>query len=377
MIKVGIDLLWVRPGINGGTESYVRNLLSGFTEFAPTNITFVLFVSKDNYMTFQKYLRYPFFKSYICPVRSKNIWTRILWENIFFDRIAHREKIDVIFIPVYSKPYSFNHIPYVVTIHDLQAKHFPEYFSAIKKKWLDFSWKRSLKSSARVISTSHFVKNDIVNLYPGFERKIEVIYIPIITRMTCGDFSYLSQKYNIKSKKYIYSVSSMLPHKNLEVLLKLVADLKINIVADVPSKLVITGGGSALEQSLIEKINALNLNENIILTGLINEEERNCLYKNAFAFLFPSIFEGFGMPPVEALLMGTPVITTKCASIPEITQGKAIYIQDPYDPLEWKMALLKLKDMSWIPLNKSDFSIEIIVRKYIKLFEEISFEGKE
>lgn len=373
-MNVGIDLLWVRPKKVGGTESYIRNLLDGFFEYSDNSINFYLFVSKDNKNTFLKYYKRNNFKEVICNVDSSSIYKRILWENLYLDKIANRYNIDIMFIPVYSKPiFCKGNIKYITVIHDLQALHYPEYFSIIKRLWLKYSWKNTVKSSYKIIAISDFVKNDIIekfNLNIDESKKIEVIYNPITNLENFEDFKIIEKKYKIEKKKYFYTVSSMLPHKNLITLLYLIKEIK-NKYPLLPQKLVISGIGGKSKKEIHKLITSLDLNQNVIITGFIDNKTRNTLYKNSFIFLFPSIFEGFGMPPVEALKLGVPTITTKKTSLYEVTQGKALYVNDPFDVKEWIIKIIEAQKLSKnSDLLFEEYSLKNVTEKYLKIFKE-------
>ena len=114
-MKIGIDLLWVKVGKVGGTESYIRNLLDGFYNFAnESNFNFVLFLAKDNHYSFDKYLNKANFKKVIMPIKSEKVFSRIIKENLLLDKYAEKRKVDLMFVPVYSKPLFKNKkIPYI------------------------------------------------------------------------------------------------------------------------------------------------------------------------------------------------------------------------------------------------------------------------
>jgi len=371
LITVGIDLLWVRVGKVGGTESYIRNLLDGFAMFAPQLFKFILFVSSDNKSSFECYQKYNMFKLVECNISSSSVWKRILWEHCFIDRYARKLNVDVMFVPIYSKPFSIGGIPYIVTIHDLQALHYPEYFSKLKNLWMRLAWKYSIKSSKKIIAISNFVKEDIKNRFNAADSKIEVIYNPIKLCEQPVEFEVLYQKYGIEPMKYLYTVSSMLPHKNLRILLQLVRFIKDNpIINKIPHTLVISGIGGKQEEEINKLIDEYDIKQDVIITGFVSNEERDTLYRHAYAFLFPSLFEGFGMPPVEALMLGTPVITTLCASIPEVTRGKAIYVNNPHDVREWYE---KLKEVKGYPRKITyfpEYEMEHVVNKYCDIFKK-------
>ncbi|MFU0784639.1 MAG: Glycos-transf-1 domain-containing protein [Thermoanaerobacterium thermosaccharolyticum] len=371
-MNIGIDLLYVKHGKVGGIESYIRNLMNGLIKYSPNNFNYYLFTSKDNTEYFNDYYKNNHFYNIVCNVESKNVSKRLIWESCFLDFKAKKNNIDLMFIPVYNKPFfTVNNIPYITVIHDLQLLHYPNYFSIKKRLWMKMSWKNALITSKYVIAISNFVKQDIINNFNINNNKIKVIYNPIIKSNKKINFDIVSKKYNIEKEKYFYTVSSMEPHKNLQILLQIIKILKNNI-ENIPKKLVISGVGGTNEKKLLDKIKELDLQEDIILTGFISNEERDCLYKNAKIFLFPSTFEGFGMPPIESLMYGTPVVTTRCASIPEVTQGKAIYVDDYNNPQEWIDKIKLGMNQNKVVVNFDKYNLKSVTLNYIKLFKQLS-----
>lgn len=367
-MKFAVDLLWVRHKKVGGTESYIRNLLDGFMKLKE-EYNIYLILSEDNQDTFEKYFKDKRFNKILCNIKSANIGHRILWENINLCRILKKNNISICFEPVYSKPlFTPKYIKFITTIHDLQAWHYPEYQSKTRVLWLKSNWKNSVKTSNKVIAISDYVRNDIIQRY-GNSNKIETIYNPIL--IDTNDVLPVDEiitKYNIDNDGYYYTVSSLLPHKNLKVLIevmKVIKDRKLNL----PKKLLISGISGKDRGQLVSLINEYNLNENIELTGFVDNLERNSLYKYCKTFLFPSIFEGFGMPPVEAMAFGTHVITTKSASLFEVTQGRATYVEDPYNIEEWIETMQNLKIQKDIDLSVYD--PRHIAQKYLACFKEL------
>lgn len=371
-MKIGIDLLWVKPQKSGGIESYIRNLLDGFLELKDEN-EYVLILAKNNYLSFKKYLNDKRFKTIICNVNSNKVISRILWQNMFFNRILYKNNINICFEPIYSKPLlNKKEIKYITTIHDLQALHYPKYFTKTKYYWLKFCWKRTLNTSEKIIAISNYVKEDIIDKYNINSNKIKVIYNPIIIEDNLYKFDEVKKKYGIKEKEYFYTVAQLLPHKNLETLIEVIRRIK-NDKLNIPCKLLISGINGKSQCQLNKLIEKYKLKNEIILTGYVDNFERNTLYKYCKVFLFPSIFEGFGMPPVEAMLLGTPVITTKCTSIYEVTQGKAIYVEDPYNIDEWLKQIEKIDKFKNYKLNDNIYDKKYIAKQYINLFYEMIF----
>jgi len=359
----------------GGAESYIRNLLDGLYEHSNNKeLQFVLFLAKDNHHTFDKYFDKENFTKIIMPIQSKNAIIRIIKENLLLNKYAKDNNVDLMFVPVYSKPLSKNKkIPYIITIHDLQALHYPEYFSKIKNLWLKYAWKRCAITADRIVAISNFVKRDIEDKLGIARNKIEVIYNPITNLENFEDFDKIKSKYDIKENNYYYTVSALLPHKNLKTLILLMKKLKEEN-NDLDKKLVITGVSGNDRSKINQLIHDLSLNKEVVFTGFISNEERNTLYKNAKIFLFPSVFEGFGMPPIESMMLGTPVITTKEASLYEVTQGKAYYVNDPFDVDEW-VNLIEAVENNYTRKKYyfEEYSLEEVTKKYLDIFHKMKF----
>jgi glycosyltransferase involved in cell wall biosynthesis len=370
-MKIGIDLLHIKPGHTGGIESYIRNLLKGFGEISLNNIEFLLFVSNNNEQSFRLFTdEYnSVYKSIKCNINSFQVAKRILWENIYLDKLAYELGVNIMFIPTYNKPIFRTRLPYIITVHDLRVFHFPQDFSFLKKHWLYFAYKRCVETATKVVAISEFVKSDIISTFRMTADKITTIYNAIDTLEQPMNFHMLEGKYNIKPKGYFYTISSLLPHKNTETLVKLIAELKKSNNGNVPNKLIISGvgDGSKLKDLLIQ----YNIEENVVFTGFISDEERNALYTNCYAFLFPSVFEGFGMPPVEAMMFGVPVITTKCTSIPEVTQGRAIYVDDPWNVNDWMNKIYTLKNIAQLQINFPSYELHRVTQQYLDLFFDV------
>lgn len=371
MLKFGIDATWVRHKIVGGTESFLMNLLNGFMETA-LDFKMVIIAASDNHFLFDEFLLDKRIKLVKADVKSQYVAERIIWQNVSLSKLLVKEQIAILLVPVYCKPIlDSNKIKYVTVIHDLEALHFPENHSFATNTWLRIAWKNAAKTSDYVIAISDYVRNDIINTYRIDPKKIETIYDPIsISVEDRADFSAIEKKYSIKEQEYYYTVSKLNKHKNLATLVKVFGEIKKRNNSLIPCKLVISGVNGGMQGELERLAEQYDIVDNIILTGFVENPIRNALYANSRAFLFPSVFEGFGMPPIEAICCGIPVITTREACIPEITQNLANYVDDPYDVDQWISTMGNA-------INKSDkFDISIyepkrIAEKYLQVLSSL------
>lgn len=366
MIKVAVDLTWLKPGKSGGIEFYSRNLLRGIQEIKPEGLCFIIFLSRDNTVIKELYSS-ELYTFVVCRISAHDVWRRILWQNVFFNSILRKHKIDVCLTPFYSVPLcKASNTRKIAVIHDIQALHYPQYFSIIKRIWLKFAWKRTLDNCDCIVTISNFCRNDILSYYgQRYENKIRVIYNPIdVTKKVITS--------NRKSKElFFYTICSEYEHKNFKTLIKIIAHIKKERLP-YPNILYVSGI-KAFSSEIMKLISELGLNDNIKLTGYISDEQRNEYYLNCKAFLFPSLFEGFGMPVVEAMMLNVPVITTNLTSIPEVSKGLAIYVENPFDILEWVNKIGRICDDKYTTpeFDGNDYNYKTISSQFISLINQL------
>lgn len=369
MLEIAVDLLWLRPRQVGGTEFYIRNLLDGFLQLKEPFRLFLL-VSRDNRESLEHYVADERIELLETNVVSANIGGRILWQFFCQNRFLKRRGIRKCFVPVYCRPLFNGGVTYVNVIHDLQAAHYPEYHPFHEIAYSRLCWWLDTHISRHLVAISDWVKEDIISRYHMCPDKITTIYNPIMVKEEeTVPFARLAEKYRITEKEYYYTIAQLIPHKNLDTIIEVMWQIKDRGI-DLPGKLLISGVGGKNKDKLQAQIADRGLQEEVILTGFVENDERNALYKYSRAFLFPSVFEGFGMPPVEAMLFGTVVIATDRTCVPEVTQGKANYVKDPYDAEEWIRVMTE-------PVNRigeMDFSIYdqmTLTRQYYELLVRV------
>lgn len=374
-MKIVISLVWIRHKVAGGVESFTRNLLDGFTLDKRDN-EYILLCSKDNVDSFRHYCNDSRFTIYEAPVITSNLRQTILFESFKLDKLVTNLGADICFVPCYRMPMLYTRNKYVVVIHDLIACHFPEKFKGYRAKWLAYASKRAAKKADKVISITNFVRNDIIERFKVSGDNIVTIYNPILPTKGLEDFKNIANDYGVKENRYFYTVSSLAYNKNLKTLVRLMALLKNDpLFADF--KLVVSGVGinndhfSKAQKELFNYIDEKGIKEKIIFTGFVSNERRNSLISNSSFFLFASIFEGFGMPVIEAMEFGAKVITTKCAALQEVSENKAFYVDDPMDESMWAEKIHMHYNTSVQLTHFPQYEIKNIASNYLNVFADL------
>lgn len=372
-MKFAIDLLWLRPGKVGGTEVVARNLMDGM-KMLQDEFHAVLIASTDNAETLQHYVdEDERFELLTAPIASANISKRILWQNLHLNAFLKKNGLRHCFSPVYDRPFLNQGVRYITTVHDIQAYHYPEYHPLHEVVYSRLAWRVDRDKSDANVAISDFVAEDLVKHYHFDRNKIRTIYDPVLLDPTQqSSFASLAVRYQIEDKGFYYTVGQMIPHKNMGTLLKIMSRIvnDEHLKATYCQKLLITGINGNAANELREQIVSLKLEENVVLTGYLSVEDRNALYAHARCFLFPSIFEGFGIPTIEAMLMGTPVVATKCTCIPEVTQNLAEYVDDPYDVEDWLSHMKNPVNQGHL-LDRSRFDQKHIAGQYLSYIREV------
>lgn len=326
-MRIGVNALFLIPGKVGGSEVYLRKLLRHLAVIDKKN-EYILFTNKENYGTFK--IDQANFREILCPIRASFRPVRVLWEQLFLPFQVKKYRIDVLHSPGYTAPLM---VPCcsVLTIHDMNCFYYPEDFPKLSALFLKMIIPLGAKRSDRIITISRNSKKDIVGMLKIPENKVCVIYEAgegHSSRMFDENVARerLRGKYGI-DREFILTVSASHPHKNLHRLLQAYSIL--NKRYRVKHLLILTGIKGRAEHSLKDLTKELSLKENVIFTGWVPVEDLSILYSNADLFVFPSLFEGFGIPVLEAMVHGTPVVSSNIASLPEIA-GKAALLVDPY-----------------------------------------------
>ncbi|OJI06361.1 hypothetical protein BK004_04330 [bacterium CG10_46_32] len=267
-------------------------------------------------------------------------------EQLVMPGLILREKLAIMHWPHLNVPY-WCPVPYIVTIHDLIVYHFPDTRSSNLPSWkyklkilgYRFVLARAVKKAVKIITVSEFTKRDIVRNLTVDADKIMVTYLGVekmllgtdIMRNTPQFEQMLTEKFKI-TKQYVLYAGSAYPHKNLERLID--AYFLLRGTYNRNWQLVLAGRTDSFYKKLSEyadtTISDPQYRNDIIFTGEVSDTVLDGLYRGAKCFAFPSWYEGFGLPPLEAASRGVPVVCSKVASLPEVMADAAYYC-DPED----------------------------------------------
>lgn len=228
----------------------------------------------------------------------------------------------------------------IITVHDLAFKSVKDAFTWKTTLWKNFITNLSIKKADKIIAITQFTKGEMLKYYPKINDKISVIYNGFNDfskeHINCNNIN--KNILDLKDSKYILTVSTISPRKNIDGLIK-AFDLIKNRIRDY--KLVVAGKNGWLYDEVYKVVDNLNLGDKVVFTGAINDDELKFLYKNAEVFVYPSFYEGFGLPPLEAMSFKIPCIVSNKSSMPEVVGELGIKV-DPNDTREIANSIIEL-----------------------------------
>lgn len=308
-----------------GIGVYVRGLLNNLSKIDKENNYYIIINEnkRESFVPEQD----NFHKIYT-NVRYSDYLRRDLWEQFYLPWKLYKNKVDIYHGPCHSLPI-FAKIKMIITIHDMMSFK-GEYFKPISSNRVQNLIKISAKRAQKIITVSKKSKMDIIRILKIPEDKIKVIYNGVDSEYKqINDKSRLDsikEKYGI-NRKFIQYIGSLKANKNIPRLIEAYSRLPESILRKYA--LVITGGKGWKSDEIFSKVKQLNLENNIIFTGFVDDSELPLLLNAATLLVFPSLYEGFGIPPLEAMACGVPVIASNTSSIPEVV-GSAALLFDPY-----------------------------------------------
>lgn len=350
-MRIGIDIRGLITGKHSGIEQYTLKVLEYLLRLDQQH-TFVLFyVAYRNYDANFKALKQamPFLNQSNVEVRKLDwidfplllhaLWKPLEWPKA--DRICGG--LDVMWQPSPRLLPVSSHCQTVITFHDLVFELFPEFYTWQSRLWQwQMNYARLARTAERLIAVSENTRNDLIRFYQIDPKKITVIYEGVdpiyFEPVDPALFESLRTRFHIPGD-YLYYVGSLEPRKNIIAIIRGLSYLKQQGFANI--KLVISGVKSWLNEAVFTELEKLNLTNDVVLTGSVTEAEKVAWLQGARVFVFPTLYEGFGLPVLEAMAAGCPVVTSRVSSLPEVTGESALLI-NPRVQTELNTALVRL-----------------------------------
>lgn len=303
-----------------------------------------------------------------------------------FRRVVKHLDCDLVHIPhTFWRPRP-THCPYVMTVHDVL-----DYMYRVKSRsnfsqMMHYRMTRfALHHAARIFAVSNFTKQDVARLFEVPEKKIEVVYNAIDDRFRMGhatdaDRQMIAERYQVHYPFILYA-GRISPHKNVVRTIEAFSALKTDLAKDglmEDLKLIIIGDELSKHPDLRRAVIKSGVQYDVRFLGFVPIDVLRIFYDTAKAFIFPSLYEGFGLPPLEAMAHGTPVVASNTSSLPEVV-GKAAVLVNPENVFEIKRALFRVltdqelrEKMKIAGREQADkFSWETSVRRMIEVYEEV------
>lgn len=316
-MKIGFDAKRLFSNMSG-LGNYSRTLVQNLNRFYPEN-EYYLFATK----TPENRRTEPFLQKSYSIIQPQNWLNGILWRSLSIKTSIANNNLDIYHGLSAELPVNLKQ-PSVVTIHDLIFETHPQQYSTIDQRIYHLKAKNACATATKVIAISHSTKNDLIRLYNIDPQKIKVIY------QTCDEQFFqpisveeersVQRKYSLPDSYLLY-VGSIIERKNLFEIVKAVRDLKNKHLVVVGDKT------SAYAKKVMNYISENQLEDRIHFPE-VDFSDLPCVYKSATIFLYPSEYEGFGIPVIESLAVGTPVITSAFSSLPEAAGPHSVLLND-------------------------------------------------
>ncbi|MDQ6651252.1 MAG: glycosyltransferase family 4 protein [Acidobacteriota bacterium] len=333
-MRIAIDAHSVGTEL-GGNESYATNLIEALAEIDAVNHYTLYVTRREAVQRFSN--RWPNF-----VVRATLPHTPFVRIPLTLSAELRRNPVDVLHVQFTSPP--FAPCPVVVSIHDLSFEHLPQTFKRRSRTQLRMTVRRSARKAAQVVALSEYARSDIITTYGIRPEKLNVIPLAAPSYFgpveDAGELQRIRQIYGIEPD-YILTVGSIQPRKNLSRLIAAYSSLRRAQREVKLPQLVVVGKCAWLYDETLRTIKELEVSNSVVLTGYVPEANLPALYSGALCFVYPSYFEGFGLPPLEAMKCGAPVIASNKTSLPEVV-GQAGILVDPFDVNEIASAIEKV-----------------------------------
>lgn len=343
-MTIGVDIRVLGSGRQSGIEQYLVSLLPEMIKLAP-DVKFKLFFSgfhdaklSYSWMHLENVELHRFFYPNRLMFAGAKLFNRPRLDLLMGGA-------DVFFSPHFLLAPLSRSCRSVTVFHDLSYLRYPHFFSWRKNIWhrLEMNPRRQAQCSTKVIAVSCSTRNDLISLYGVDDRKIKVIYSGVGEMGGSEDKTEINRvrtRYQLPERFFLY-LGTIEPRKNILGILRAFDYLQTNCLLPADAHLVIAGGRGWRDGDVFKFFCRSPHQKLIHFPGVVDEKDKAIIYQLAKVFVYPSFFEGFGFPPLEAMQMGVPVITSGSSSLPEVA-GNAALLVDPYNLKDLAEAMREL-----------------------------------
>jgi glycosyltransferase involved in cell wall biosynthesis len=335
-MHVGLNLVFLVPGETGGMEVAARELIPALISEAGSSTRFTAFVNRETSLAADALME--LLPVVTVPVRARSRVQWVLGEQTLLPALAARARVDLLHSLASTAPLA-GPFRRVVTVHDLIYARFPEAHPGMRAKGMRVLVPAAARRSHRVLADSTSTREDLVRLLGVARERIDVVPLGLgrVRREPPAPEAEVRDRFDLGGREVLLTLSAKRPHKNLDAL--------IGALARIPPErrpvLVAPGYPTWYEEQLRERVRALALEDDVRLPAWVPERELEGLWALARAFVFPSLYEGFGLPVLEAMACGTPVVCSNTSSLPEVG-GVAVLYAPPDDAAAWREALRRV-----------------------------------
>lgn len=325
-MHVGLNLIFLVPGETGGMEVVARELIPTLLEQAPPGIRFTAFINREAAAAgagpWGELL-----PAVTVPVNARDRVQWVLGEQTMLPLLAARAGVEMMHSMASTAPL-WGRFRRVVTVHDLIYARFPEAHAGLRDKGMRVLVPGAVRRSHRVIADSDSTREDLVTLLGVDPRRIDVVPLGLgtVRRQEALPERDVRAHLELGARRVVLSLSAKRPHKNLLALI----DALAAIAPEQRPVLVIPGYPTAYESQLRSRAAALDVEDDVRFPAWLSSAELEGLWSITQAFVFPSLYEGFGLPVLEAMARGVPVACSNTSSLPEVA-GDAALMFDPHD----------------------------------------------
>jgi len=375
-LRIGINALQLTAR-NSGIGQYIYNMISSLISL---NINeYYLYLSRGNARPEWLGQRGVDIKE--IPFCKEQVILRNLYELFYLGQDLSRDDLSVYWSPDTKIPLLIpKNIPFVVTVHDLAIIKEPETYKYSRVVYWRRLFQHAIQKSSYVVAISQTTRNDLIELMDVSPEKIKVVYNGVSAQFkpveNTNILMRVAKKYCLP-EKFLLFVGLFSPRKNIAGILRAFSILKNEY--QIPHRLVMVGEKGWRYRADLELVQSFGLEKQVFFPGFVEDEDLPAVYNLADVFVFPSLYEGFGLPVLEAMACGIPVVTSNISALPEVV-GKAGILVNPHEPEEIATGIHRLisnkklsSELAKAGLKRSrHFLWENAARELLKVFREIA-----